>query len=101
MMQSNSSDNCVHHSNTEILNFFHPKMRVNNTEAMIKNNLKELLSELKKFSQYQSQKYKKTNDREIFHLSAKPTASDSDINEAFKFIHQIIKTKIKKSASKD
>ena len=52
MMQSNSSDNCVHHSNTEILNFFHPKMRVNNTEAMIKNNLKELLSELKKFSQY-------------------------------------------------
>ena len=31
----------------------------------------------------------------------KPIASDSDINEVFKLIHQIISTKIKKSASKD
>ena len=52
MMQSNSSDNCVHHSHTEISNFFDPKLRVNNTKAMIKNNLKALLSELKNFSQY-------------------------------------------------
>ena len=101
MMQSSSSDNCVHHSHTEISNFFDPKLRVNNTKAMIKNNLKALLSELKNFSQYQSQKYKKTNYREIFHLSVKPIASDSDINEVFKLIHQIISTKIKKSASND
>ena len=51
-MQSSSSDNCVHHSHTEISNFFDPKLRVNNTKAMTKNNLKALLSELKNFSQY-------------------------------------------------
>ena len=41
-MQSNSSDKYVHCYNIEILNLF-------NAKPMIKNKLKEFLSELKKF----------------------------------------------------
>ena len=69
----------------------------------MKNRLKELLSDLKKFK-FQTTlilKYKKRNDHKIFHLSAKLIASDSDIDRAFKSMHQSIKTKIKISASKD
>ena len=64
---------------------------------MIKNKLKELLSELKKFKVQTILvlDYKKTNDRKIFHSSAKQIASDSDIDEAFKSMHQSI-TKNKK-----
>ena len=56
---------------------------------MIKNKLKELLCELKKFK---VQKilvlgYKKRNYCKIFRSSAKLTASDSDTDEAFKSIH--------------
>ena len=40
-MQSNSTDNCVHHYNAEILNIFVTELHLINT--------KELLSELKKF----------------------------------------------------
>ena len=63
---------------------------------MIKNKLKELLSEFKKFK---VQKilildYKKRNDRKIFNSSAKLIDGDSDIDEAFKSIHQSIMTKI-------
>ena len=64
---------------------------------MIKNKLKELLSELKKFK-VQTISFlncKKRNDRKIFHLSAKLIASDSDIEKAFKSKHQSIMTKIK------
>ena len=39
-VQSNSSDNC--------LNLFHPELQLINTKTVIKNNLKELLSDLKK-----------------------------------------------------
>ena len=46
---SNSSDNCVHHYNVEILNLFDPELQLFNTKPVIKNKLKELLSELKKF----------------------------------------------------
>ena len=49
MMQSNSSDNCVHHYNFEILNLFDLDLQLINTKPKIKNKLKELLSELKKF----------------------------------------------------
>ena len=64
---------------------------------MIKNKLKELLSELKKFKVQTILvlDYKKRNDRKIFHSSAKLIASDSDIDEAFKSMHQSI-TKNKK-----
>ena len=47
-MQSNSSDNCVHHYNVEVLNLFDTELQLINTKPMIKSKLKELLSELKK-----------------------------------------------------
>ena len=46
-VQSNYSDNFIHHYNVEILNLFHPQLQLINTKPMIKNKLKELLSELK------------------------------------------------------
>ena len=51
-MQSNSSDNCAHRYDTKSLNIFDPELQLINTKLMIKNKLKELLSELKKFRQY-------------------------------------------------
>ena len=45
--------------------------------------------------------YKKWYDGKIFHTRAKLIASDSDINEAFKSMHQSILTKIKKYTSKN
>ena len=48
-VQSNSSDNSVHRINVEILNLFDPELQLINTKPVIKNKLKELLSELKKF----------------------------------------------------
>ena len=69
----------------------------------MKNKLKGLLSASKKFK-VQSilvLEYQKRNDHKIFHSSTKLTADDSDIDEAFKSMHQSIITKIKNSASKD
>ena len=51
-MQSNSSENCIHRYNVEIVDIFDPELQLSNTKPMIKNKLKELLSELIKFSQY-------------------------------------------------
>ena len=70
---------------------------------MIKNKLKELLSELKKFKVQTILvlDYKKRNDSKISHSSAKIIASDSDIDEAFKSMHQSIMTKIKNYACKN
>ena len=48
-MQSNSSDSCIHHYNVKIRHIFDAELQLINTKAMIKNKLKELLSELKKF----------------------------------------------------
>ena len=97
-VQSNSSDNCIHHYNIEILNLFDPKLQLINTKPVIKNKLKELLSELKKFKVHAVLvlDYKKRNDRKIFHPSTKLISSDSDIDEAFKSMHQSIMTKINK-----
>ena len=92
-MQSNSSDNCIHCYNVEILNIFDPELKLINTKPVIKNKLKELLSELKRF-QVQ-------NDHKIFHSSAELITSDSDIDEAFESMHQSIMTKIKNYACKD
>ena len=47
MIQSNSSDNCVHCYNIMILNLFDPKLKLINTKPMINKKIKELLSELK------------------------------------------------------
>ena len=54
IMQSNSSDSCIHRYNVEILNVFDPDIQLINTKPMIKNKLKELLYELKrlKLKQY-------------------------------------------------
>ena len=49
-MLSNSSNNCAHHCNFEILNLFDSELQFINTKHMIKNKLKEFLSELKKFT---------------------------------------------------
>ena len=48
-MQSNSCDKYVHHYNIEILNLFDLELQLINTKPMIKNKLKELLNQLKKF----------------------------------------------------
>ena len=48
-MQSNSSDNCIRYYKVEILNLFDPELQLINTKQVIKNKLKESLSELKKF----------------------------------------------------
>ena len=53
-VQSNFSDNCIHHYSVKILNPFDPELQLINTKPAIKNELKNLLSELKslKFRQY-------------------------------------------------
>ena len=102
-VQSNCSDYCIHLYNVEILNVFDPELQLTNTKPMIKNTLKELLSELKKFKVQiiLVSNYKKRNNCKIFYSSTKLTASDSDIDEAFKSMHQSIMTKMKNYACKD
>ena len=70
---------------------------------MIKNKLKALLNELKKFKvkTVLVLDYKKRNDCKIFHSSTKIIASDSDIDEAFKSMDQSIMTKAKNYACED
>ena len=96
-MESNSSDNCVHHYNVDFLNLFDPELQLINTKPVIKNKFKKLLSELQKFKVQVIfvLDYEKRNDPKIFNSSAKLIANDSDIDEAFKSIHQNIVTKLK------
>ena len=70
---------------------------------MIKSKLKELLSELTKFKiqAILVLDCNKRNDLKVFHPSAKLIASHSEIDKAFKFIQQIITTKIKNNACED
>ena len=72
-LQSNSSDNCVHHYNVDILNLFDPELQLINTKPGIKNKLKGLLSELKRFKVQMILvlDYKKRNGRKIFHSRPK------------------------------
>ena len=49
LMQSNSSYKYVHRYNIVILNLFDPELQLINTKPMIKNKLKKLLGDLKKF----------------------------------------------------
>ena len=42
---SNSSGNCIHHYNVEILHLFDPELQLINTKPVIKNKLKELISD--------------------------------------------------------
>ena len=84
------------------MNIFDRELQLINTKPMV-NKLKELLSELKQFKVQTilALDYKKKNDCETYHSTAKVIASDSDINEAFKSIHQSIMTKIKTYACED
>ena len=103
IMQSNSSGNCVHCYDIDILNFFNPELQLVNTNVMIKNKFKVLLSELKKFKvpTILVLECQKINDHKIFHSSVKLIARDSDIDEAFISMHQSIMTKIKNYGSED
>ena len=85
-VQSDSSDKCIHRYNVEILSLFDPELQLIKTKPIIKNKLKEFLSELKKFKVQTMLvlQYKKRNDRKIFHSCTKLIASDSDIDEASK-----------------
>ena len=96
-VQSNSSDNCIHHYNVEILNIFEPELQLINTKPMIKNKLKELFSESKNFKVQAILVLdcKKRNDCKIFHSCAKLIASDSEIDKAFKPIHESIMPRVK------
>ena len=102
-LQLNSSDKYVHRFNIKILNLFDPEVQLINTKPMIKNKLKEFLRKLEKFKVQTMLvwEYRKRNDCKIFHYSTKVFASDSDIEEAFKSIHQSIMIRIKNSASND
>ena len=68
-MQWNTSDNCVHYYDIEILNLFYLELELINTKPIIKNKLKEFLSELKMFKAEKTLifVYKKGNDFNIFH----------------------------------
>ena len=62
-----------------------------------------MLSDLKRFK-VQARlvlDYKKRNDHKIFHLIAKLTVCDWDIEEAFECMHQSTMKKSKKYVSKD
>ena len=103
IMQSDSSDNCIHGYNIEILNIFDPELQLINTKSMIKNKLKKSLSDSKKFKVQTILflDYKKRNNCKFFHSSTKLNVSDSDIDEAFKSMHQSIMRKIKNYAFED
>ena len=89
IMQSNSSANCIHRYNIAyncynimILNILDPELQLINTKPMIKDKLKELLNELKKFKVQTILvlEYKKRNVRKIFRSNIKLIANDSDVH---------------------
>ena len=75
---------------------------MSNTKPLIKNKLKGLLSELKKFKVQTvlALDYKKKNDSQIFYSYTKLIDSDLDVDEAFKSMHQSL-IKIKNYVCKD
>ena len=82
IMQARFSVKYVHRYSIKILNLFDPEVQLINTKTMIKNKLKELLSELKKFEVQTILvlEYKKRNDGNTFHSSTKVITSDTDIS---------------------
>ena len=102
-VQSSSSDNYIHLYNVEILNLFDSELEHQDTESVIK---KELKSFSVKFKKCKVQTVlvlglKKRNDCKIFHPCTKLIASNSDIDKAFKSMYQSIMTKIKNYFCKD
>ena len=84
-LQSDSSDNCIHHYNVEILNIFDPELQLSNAKPIIKNKFKQFLSELKKFKVQTilSLDYKKKNDCKTLYSFTKLIACHSGINKGF------------------
>ena len=80
-----------------ILNLFDPELQFIKTKAEIKNKLKVLLNELRKFKvgTVLALDYKKRNDSQIFHSCTKLIASELGHDKAFNSIYQIIISKIK------
>ena len=75
---------------SKILDLFDPGLQLINTKPIIKDNLKELVSDLKKFK-VQSilvLQYKKGNNCKIFHSSVKLITSVPENVEAFKSMPQ-------------
>ena len=70
---------------------------------MTKNKLKGLLSTLKKFKVQiiLVLEDKKRNDHKILNSSTKLISNDSEMDEAFKSMHQSIITKVKNYASEN
>ena len=85
------------------MDLFDLEVQLINTKPIIKYKLKEFLSELKLFKVQivLVLEYKKRNDCKIIHSSAKLIASDSDIDETVKSVHESIMTKIKNYACQD
>ena len=85
------------------MNLFDPELQLINAKPGIQNRLKALLNELKKFKVQKvlALDYKKRNYSQIFHSCTKLIASNLDIDEAFKSMHQSIITKIKNYACED
>ena len=77
-MQLSSSDKYVHRYNIEILNLFETELQLINTKPMIKNKLKELLSEVKNFKVQTILvlEYKNRNDRKMVSSITNLIASD-------------------------
>ena len=91
-MLSNSSDNCIYHCNTKILNLFHLELQMIKTKPEFKNKLTGLLTELKKFK-FQA----------VLVLDCKKKTSNlsfkQHLNEAFKKMKRL--KKIKNDALQD
>ena len=66
MMKSGSSDDCVHIHDIKILNLFHQKLQLINAKPLIKNKLKDLLGELKKFKIQTILKHGDKNEKEFY-----------------------------------
>ena len=100
-MQSRSYDNWVCAYNIKALNLFDPELQLINTKPVIKNILKGLLGELKKFKVHTNLLFKNKNINDhkpmhkIFHPTAKLLLNDSDINKALRSLNQSAMTKIK------
>ena len=75
MMQSSSADDCVCVYNIEILNLFDPELQLNNTKPVLvlENNNKDDQKSIRK----------------LFHSFV----NDSDINKAFRSMHENVTRK--------
>ena len=106
-MQSSPFDNCVHVYSIEVLDLFDPELQLINVKPIIKNILKDLLGELKKFKDQKILVLEcyKMNDHKsmpkIFHLNTKLIVNDSHIDKAFRSMHQNVVKKIKNFVSAD